>query len=133
MTEPHPQQNLLALAKEAEHHEPLTYEKLKTILDHTTAHPSMGVQLAIELKRIAVAIGALAGRALGVNDFCYRLTNGEVRTKRLRMWVNTKPLGQFPDAELRLSLTNEGFIFLMGELVIRHVVRTVQSPSSGPH
>lgn len=98
----------------------LNYEKLKDLLESTVAHAVMAVQITTELKRVAVAIGVLAGKALGVHDFHYRITNGEPKTRKLRMWAETKPHGQCPEAELVLHLTAEGFVFRMSDLIIRH-------------
>lgn len=98
----------------------LTYDRLLPVLENTSVHSTATVQITTQLKRMAVAMGVLTGRALGVHDFCYRLEpRGGQANRRLVMWVHSERGQALPVAELLIELTPEGYIFRLGEMLIR--------------
>lgn len=102
-------------------HKPLSYERLLGMIEHSAVSANMAVQIRTQLKRVAVAIGALSGRALGVHDFSYRWDRRHDPQKRkLHMWIHSERKGQWPHAELTIELTPEGYIYRHCDLLIAH-------------
>lgn len=101
--------------------EPLSYRQVEALLRHTAVSDSMGVQITTQLKRVAVAIGVLSGRAMGVHDFVYRFDRRTEGNRRvLFMWIHCERNTLHPCAQMALELTPEGYVYRVSDLEIRH-------------
>lgn len=117
-----PPLNQTALAIIAEQAgETVPYERVKSFIDGACVTKTMAAQVHACLHRVAVAIGALVGRAWGVNDFSYRLDRrSEGNIRKLSMWVRADTTRTMPIAMLHLELTPDGYVYRISELHIKH-------------
>lgn len=101
--------------------ETVPYDRVKSFIDSACVTQTMAGQVHACLHRVAVAIGALVGRAWGVNDFSYRIDRrSEGNLRKLNMWVRADTARTMPIATLHLELTRDGYVYRISELHIKH-------------